>query len=156
MLAFSVCGSSFSRVLGFKSWFLCSLNCKLCLSSPVRLLDALEHCFCFFLPLCSQPGIDKWFKEKNPVECRAHHKAFPSNLVYFVYSLMPSNICFWIVILQFFFYIYTYIYIYLFWAVLGLRCCTRAFSSCGKRGLLFVAVRGLLIAMASLVAEHRL
>ena len=32
-------------------------------------------------------------------------------------------------------------------AVLGLRCCTRAFSSCCKRGLLFVAVRGLLIAV---------
>ena len=29
-----------------------------------------------------------------------------------------------------------------------------AFSSCGKRGLLLVAVRGLLIAVASLVAEH--
>ena len=29
-------------------------------------------------------------------------------------------------------------------------------SSCGKRGLLFVAVRGLLIAVASLVAEHGL
>ena len=42
----------------------------------------------------------------------------------------------------------------LFLAVLGLHCCTRAFSSCGSRGLLFVAVRGLLIAVASLVAEH--
>ena len=38
----------------------------------------------------------------------------------------------------------------------GLRCWPRAFSSCGKRGLLFVAVRGLLIAVASLVAEHGL
>ena len=38
-------------------------------------------------------------------------------------------------------------------AVLGLRCCARAFSSCGERGLLFVAVRGLLIAVASLVAS---
>ena len=28
--------------------------------------------------------------------------------------------------------------------MLGLRCCARAFSSCGKRGLLFVAVHGLL------------
>ena len=46
--------------------------------------------------------------------------------------------------------------IYLFLAALGLRCCTRAFSSCGERGLLFVAVRGFLIAVASLVAEHRL
>ena len=48
------------------------------------------------------------------------------------------------------------LYFILFLAALGLRCCARAFSSCGQRGLLFVAVRGLLIAMASLVAEHRL
>ena len=41
-------------------------------------------------------------------------------------------------------------------AVLDLRCCVWAFSSCGERGLLFVAVRGLLIALASLVAEHGL
>ena len=44
----------------------------------------------------------------------------------------------------------------LFLAALGLRCCARAFSSCGEQGLLFVAVHGLLIAVASLVAEHRL
>ena len=31
-----------------------------------------------------------------------------------------------------------------------------AFSSCGEWGLLFVAVHGLLIAVASLVAEHGL
>ena len=41
-------------------------------------------------------------------------------------------------------------------AALGLRCCVRAFSSCYKWRLLFVAVCGLLIAVASLVAEHRL
>ena len=41
-------------------------------------------------------------------------------------------------------------------AVLGLCCCAWAFSSCGEWGLLFVAVRGLLIVMASLVAEHGL
>ena len=35
--------------------------------------------------------------------------------------------------------------IYLFLAALGLRCCTRAFSSCGKRGLLFVVVCRLLL-----------
>ena len=39
-------------------------------------------------------------------------------------------------------------------AVLGLCCCARAFPSCGERGLLFIAVRGLLIAVVSLVAEH--
>ena len=44
----------------------------------------------------------------------------------------------------------------LFLVVLGLHCCTRAFSSCGERGLLFIAVRGLLIEVASLVAEHGL
>ena len=46
--------------------------------------------------------------------------------------------------------------IYLFLAALGLRYCVRASSSCGERGLLFVAVRRLLIAAASLVAEHGL
>ena len=40
--------------------------------------------------------------------------------------------------------------------VLGLRFCTRAFSSCGKRGPLFIAVRRPLTIAASLVAEHRL
>ena len=45
---------------------------------------------------------------------------------------------------------------YLFLAVLGLRFCARAFSSCGKRGPLFIAVRGPLTITASLVAEHRL
>ena len=41
-------------------------------------------------------------------------------------------------------------------AVLGLRFCARAFSSCGKRGPLFIAVRGPLIIAASLITEHRL
>ena len=41
-------------------------------------------------------------------------------------------------------------------AVLGLRFCARAFSSCGKRGPLFIAVHWPLTIAASLVAEHRL
>ena len=41
-------------------------------------------------------------------------------------------------------------------AVLGLRFCARALSSCGKRGPLFIAVRGPLTVAASPVAEHRL
>ena len=40
-------------------------------------------------------------------------------------------------------------------AVLGLHFCARAFSSWGKRGPLFIAVRGPLTIAASLVAEHR-
>ena len=41
-------------------------------------------------------------------------------------------------------------------AVLGLRFCARAFSSCGKRGPLFIAARRPLTVAASPVAEHRL
>ena len=41
-------------------------------------------------------------------------------------------------------------------AVLGLCFCAKAFSSCGKRGPVFIAVRGPLTIAASLVAEHRL
>ena len=41
-------------------------------------------------------------------------------------------------------------------AVLGLRFCARAFSSCSERGPLFIAVRGPLTIVASLVVEHRL
>ena len=40
--------------------------------------------------------------------------------------------------------------------MLGLRFCARAFSSCGKGGPLFIAVRGPLTIAASLVAEHGL
>ena len=45
---------------------------------------------------------------------------------------------------------------FFFLAVFGLCCCTWAFSSCGERGLLFVAVHRLLIVVDSLVAEHGL
>ena len=54
------------------------------------------------------------------------------------------------------FFKFIYLFIYLFLAVLGLRFCARAFSSCGERGPLFIAVRGPLTVAASLVAEHRL
>ena len=47
-------------------------------------------------------------------------------------------------------------FIYLFLAVLGLRFCARALSSCGERGPLFIVVHGPLTIAASLVAEHRL
>ena len=48
------------------------------------------------------------------------------------------------------------LFIYLFLAVLGLRLCARAFSSCGKWGPLFITVRRPLTIAAFLVAEHRL
>ena len=58
-----------------------------------------------------------------------------------------------------FFYLFIFLnsnlFIYLL-AVLGLRCCAQAFSSCSEQRLLFIAVCGLLTAVASLVAEHGL
>ena len=55
------------------------------------------------------------------------------------------------------FFLNKFIYfIYLFSAALGLCCCAWAFLSCNEPGLLFVAVHGLLIAVASLVEDHRL
>ena len=52
--------------------------------------------------------------------------------------------------------LFIYLFIYLFMAVLGLRFCARAFSSCGKWGPLLIAVRRPLTIKASLVAEHGL
>ena len=45
-----------------------------------------------------------------------------------------------------------FIYFWLHWVFVAARAC----SSCSEWGLLFVVVHGLLIAVASLVAEHRL
>ena len=47
-----------------------------------------------------------------------------------------------------------FICLFVWLVVLGLCYCTRAFSSCGEQGLFFIVVRRLLIAVASLVAEH--
>ena len=44
--------------------------------------------------------------------------------------------------------------IYLFLAALGLGCCSWAFSSCGKWGLLFVVVLKLIV--VSFVEDYRL
>ena len=64
---------------------------------------------------------------------------------------LQGNCLLWI-----FIYLFIYLLTYLFMAVLGPRFCARAFSSCGKQGPLFIAVRGPLTVAASLVAEHRL
>ena len=53
---------------------------------------------------------------------------------------------------SFFFFLIYLFYLWLRWVFVA----ARAFSSCGERGLLFIAVLGLLIAVASLVAEHGL
>ena len=49
-------------------------------------------------------------------------------------------------------FLFKFIYLWLCWVFVA----AWAFSSCGKQGLLFVVVHGLLIAVASLVVEHGL
>ena len=65
-------------------------------------------------------------------------------------KLLGFFFCFWFV----FFLIN--LFIYLFLDVLGLSFCARAFSCCGERGPLFIAVRGPLTVTASPIVEHRL
>ena len=64
-------------------------------------------------------------------------------------SIQGRNEPTWAIFLKF-------ILFYLFLAALGLHWCTRVFSSCGEQRLLFIVVRGPLIVVASLVAEHGL
>ena len=52
--------------------------------------------------------------------------------------------------------LFTFTLFFSFLADLGLRCYSRAFSSCNEAGLPFVMVLGLLIEVASLIAEDRL
>ena len=54
------------------------------------------------------------------------------------------------------FFINIYLFYYLFLATLGLCFCVPLSLVGGERGLLFIAVCGLLIAVASLVAQHGL
>ena len=68
--------------------------------------------------------------------------------------------CFYFLINMYYFFTHFFIF-FRFWklfllAVLDLRCFVQTFSSCSEQGLPFVLVCGLLIAVAYLVAEHRL
>ena len=77
-----------------------------------------------------------------------------------LHPLMPvlSSLCSFIDFSRrsrFLFFFLIHLFIYLFLAVLGLRFCTRAFSSCGERGPLFIAVHGPFTVAASFVAAHR-
>ena len=68
-------------------------------------------------------------------------------------SLGPSGQCHSEPVKLCIFFVVIFNVIYLFLAVLGLRCFVPAFSSCLELGLLFVVMFGLLIAVASLVAD---
>ena len=64
------------------------------------------------------------------------------------YGLHVIDICLYI-----YMSVYIHIFFWLRWVFVAAR---GLFSSCGERGLLFIVVRGLLIAVASLVVEHGL
>ena len=57
------------------------------------------------------------------------------------------------ILAMFLFFNFIYFIFLLCWVFVAAH---RLFSGCGERGLLFVAMRGLLIVVASLIAEHRL
>ena len=71
------------------------------------------------------------------------HMQYSSRTLFFFFGRRTFRICLFLISLFIF-------------GVLGLHCYPWAFSSWGERGLLFIVVPGLLIAVASLVAEHRL
>ena len=73
--------------------------------------------------------LKRWSLEQGIVYCKGHARRMGGSC--------PKD-------LNSFFFFLIDLFIYLFLAALGLCCCVRAFSSCGERGLLFVAVRGLL------------
>ena len=101
---------------------------------PISICLLLESTF--LKPRCFSPPLSLVLG-KHFVTCRAMATGKG-------HSRAPADTC---RVLDFFFF---------FLSALGLCCCARAFSSCGEQGLLFVVVRGLLIAVASLVAEHGL
>ena len=85
-------------------------------------------------------------------------KSLKSNYVLIHYIQYEYLGCYYLMIQLgiFFLKMKASLFIYLFLAVLGLRFCARAFSTCGEQGPLFIAVRGPLTIAASLVAEHKL
>ena len=102
------------------------------------------------------PGsLKSWFKKRKRTS--GLHGLNKTYICMFCHLLHFSIMSMWDVFctLLLFFKIYLFIYL-LFLAALDLRFCARAFSSCGKRGPLFIAVRGPLTVAVSLVAEHRL
>ena len=72
--------------------------------------------------------------------------------IFWDFFFFISTLFYLFIYFSYIFKIYLFIYFWLCWVLASVR----AFSSCGKWGPLFIAVRGPLTIMASLVAEHRL
>ena len=99
-----------------------------------------------------------WLYPKKIIQCgqRYIYEDFPPSVAFYnhenwkIVSLNKNWLSTYWYIHPIFFLIN--LFIYLFLAAFGLHCCVQAFSSCGERGPLFVVVRRLLTAVASLVA----
>ena len=80
--------------------------------------------------------------------------------IYLFYGIiercLPYNLLNIFLKCNFFYHIFIYLYLFIFGCVGSPLLLARAFSSCGERGLLFVAVPGLFVAVASLIVEHGL
>ena len=76
----------------------------------------------------------------------------PCHICIYLYYTLRLRFMFIIFLIN----LFIYLFVCLFLAALGLCCCMWTFSSCGERGLLFVAVHRLLIAVASLAVHHGL
>ena len=111
-----------------------------------------EGRFRFWLFSCHSVGLEHFVVSEVPG--LASFTMFPGE-THFRCHVSPSK-HFPRIALFFFFFKFFLKLMNLFLTALGLRCCAPAFSSCGERGLHFVAVRGLLIAGASCVVEHGL
>ena len=121
-------------------------------------MEAGQISLCPRMPLClslrvSPPGDLRGYKKGE-----LWHLSSSSRLCFSLLSFPhhPSGWKEWIFLLLPLLYSFFFFFFYLFLAVLGLRFCARAFSSCGKWGPLFIAVRGPLTLVASPVAEHKL
>ena len=60
----------------------------------------------------------------------------------FVFYVVSVSIFFFLMLFLSAYILFMYVCMYVCMALLGLRFCARAFSSCGKWGPLFIAVRG--------------
>ena len=106
-----------------------------------QLMNYRGYSACF--PVCPPTQILHWVNPNPTVICTYSNSTFLCPIVINWFLLID--------LAKLFFFLINY-----FMAALDLRCCTWAFSSCGEWGLLFIAMRGFLIAVASLVAEHGL
>ena len=92
----------------------------------------------------------------NPYPLPSGNHLFVLYIYKSVFILLVCFIVFGFVFEFYFFYRFLKKVINLFLAVLGLRFCARAFSSCSERGPLFIAVHGPLTVAVSPIAEHGL